>query len=459
MQRLAIACPGAGLARFVGIVASLCTAGASSAQTGAQFQEHAADPAPVAIYGPPAPDNAPGVAYRAPPGIPDALNAAALLAVRNHPAVLAAEAEADALSADLRGARAGYYPRLTVEALAATSGSSFADRDGLALNAVVEQPLWAGGRIDGQVARARAGRDAGADRVKAAQRRMLLQTIDAYERHLLAENRLAVLQASLVQHQTLLASIGRRVAQEVSPLADLSLGRSRAAQVEIDIATARELRDNAQLRLFELTGSAEVRPVAPSRDIIAMLPAEETALADTLACDPDLGALGHAIEMAAADNDIARAQVWPQLLAQLSQNEITGARAALVVRMQLGNGVSQLAAIEGTEARQLRALAQFGEAERQAREELRRDYIMVRAFDARIAAGALAANAAEELVASYQRQFVAGRRSWLDVMNGVREAASARLAEGDARIMTGMGAIRILARTCRWQPLSGDIAP
>lgn len=459
MQRPALARSGAGAAGLVCVIAALCCAATSAAQSGTDPQAQAADPAPLAIYGPPAPVDASGARPPAPPGIPEPLSAAALLAARNHPAVLAAEAEADALSADLRGARAGYYPRLTVEALAATSGSSFADRDGLALNAVVEQPLWAGGRIDGQVARARAGRDAGADRVRAAQRRMLLQTVDAYESYLLADHRLAVLQASLAQHQTLLASIGRRVAQEISPLVDLTLGRSRAAQVEIDIAAARELRDNAQLRLFELTGSAEVRPVAPSPAIIAMLPGEDVALADALACDPDLGALGHAIEMAAADSDIARAQVWPQLLAQLSQNEITGARAALVVRMQLGNGVSQLAAIEGTEARQLRALAQFGEAERQAREQLRRDYIMVRAFDARIAAGELTANAAEELVASYQRQFVAGRRSWLDVMNGVREAASARMAEGDARIMTGMGVIRILARTCRWQPLSGDIAP
>lgn len=387
------------------------------------------------------------------------LDSAATLAMRTHPGVDAAEAEALALTAELRGARAGYYPRLTVEALAATSGSSFADEDGLTLNAVIEQPLWAGGRIDSQVARAQAGLDAGEERVEATRRRILLQVIQAYQDYLLADQRLTILQTSLADHQRLLASIGRRVAQEVSPLADLTLGRARTAQVEIDMTSARELLDNARLRLFELTGSPDVVPVLPPPGMTELLPAEEIALADAMACDPDLAVLAHGISSAQADSDIARAQLFPQLLAQLSQNEITGARAALVVRMQLGNGVSQLAAIQGSEARYARSLAQYSEAQRQAREELRREFIMVRAFDARTQAGALATSATEDIVASYQRQFVAGRRSWLDVMNGVREAASARLAESDARIMTSMGVARILALTCRWQPRPQDNMP
>ena len=74
------------------------------------------------------------------------------------------------------------------------------------------------------------------------------------------------------------------------------------------------------------------------------------------------------------------------------------------------------------------------------------------AAERRIASGVLAADTAAEIIASYQRQFIAGRRSWLDVMNAVREAASARLSENEARVGAAAAAARILALTCRWEP-------
>jgi adhesin transport system outer membrane protein len=140
------------------------------------------------------------------------------------------------------------------------------------------------------------------------------------------------------------------------------------------------------------------------------------------------------------------------VLLQLSQNEITGARAAVVLRAQTGNGLSRFTAIESAGARIERALAEFGEAERRLREQVRRDYVVVAAAQSRIESGTLAADTAADLIESYQRQFIAGRRSWLDVMNAVREASSARLSESDARVQVAAGTARILALSCRWQP-------
>lgn len=411
-----------------------------------------------APYGPPS--EAPIAAYPATPlAIPDPLDDAASLATGTHPLVESAEAEVDALAAEYRGARWGRYPSLSVEALIATRGSSVADQDGIALNAALEQPIWAGGRIDSEIDRAEASLRAGAERVEATQRQIVLRVVEAYYNVVLGDQRLAVLQDSLDQHRLLLASIGRRVDQEVSPLADLTLGRSRTAQVELDLATTQEARDDAALRLAQLTGTSGIEPILPLPSVAELLPPEEIALDEALACDPSLAALTGLVRAAEARSDSARAQLLPQVLLQLSQNEITGARAALVLRMQLGRGGSQFAAIASSDARIRRALADFGEAERQAREDLRRDYIIVRNARSQIATGAEAADAADQIVASYQRQFIAGRRSWLDVMNAVREAASARLTESDARVMTAMATARILTRTCRWQPRPVEVQP
>ena len=407
-------------------------------------------------YGPVAdklPDAAP---LPLPIAIPDSLDRAAAIAATTHPIVEGTEAEAKALESELRAARSGYLPRLSVEALAATSGSSFADQDGFALNATIEQPVWAGGRISGDVARARASLSAGQNGVQDSRRQIALQVVSAYYDLVRATERSQILTDSLRQHRVLLESITRRVDQEVSPLTDLTLGRSRTAQVELELATNEELRETALVRLAELTGGETVEPVLPPSSVVETLPVEDVALNEAMICDPGLAALTDRIVAAEARSDIARAQILPQLLLQLSQNEITGTRAAMVLRLQLGNGVSQLAAIDSSDARVKVALAEFGEAQRRLREQMRRDYIQVRAARARVDAGILASDTADSIIESYKRQFIAGRRTWLDVMNAVREATSARLSESDARVTVAQGSARILSTSCRWMPAIGD---
>lgn len=410
------------------------------------------------VYGPPA-QEATAARPVTPIAIPGSLDAAAASAAQTHPAVDGAEAEAEALAAEYRGAKWRRFPSLSVEVLSSTRGSTIADQDGIALNAALEQPIWLGGRISSEIQRAEASLRAGEDRVELARRQIVLDVVQAYYQVVLADQRLAVLEDSLEQHNELLASIGRRVKQEVSPLADLTLGRSRTAQVELDIASTKENRDSAQLRLVELTGGAAFEPSLPLPSVADLLPPEDMAVAEAMGCDPSLAALTNLVASAEAEGDFARSQLLPQVLLQLSQNEITGSRAAIVMRMQLGNGAAQFSAIDSADARVRQALARYAEAERQVREDMRRDYIQVRSARARIAAGELAAEASDAIVASYQRQFIAGRRSWLDVMNAVREAASARISEGDARVLVAQGTARILARTCRWQPVAVEAGP
>ncbi|MGB3737987.1 MAG: TolC family protein [Pontixanthobacter sp.] len=408
------------------------------------------------VYGPPADPVEIAPRTPVPIAIPTALDRAASIATATHPVVAAADAEADALTAELRGARRGRYPNLSAELLAATSGSSIADQDGLALNAVIEQPVWAGGRIDGAIRRARASLRAGDSRVDQAQRRIVERVIAAYYDYVQADERAAVLQNSLAKHRDLLGSIQRRVQQEVSPQIDFTLGRSRTTQVEVDLTATRELRAIARLQLTELTDGADIDPTLPPISVARTVPPEDVALIEAYACDPSLAVLTNQIAIAEADSELARAQLLLQVLLQLSQNEITGTRAAAVLRMRLGNGAAELTGVDSADARILRAIAEFGEAQRRAREELQRIYIRLRASSARIAVNEAAADAADQIVASYRRQFIAGRRNWLDVMNAVREAADARLAESDARVTAALGAAQIMALTCRWQPDTPD---
>ena len=406
--------------------------------------------ADVGLYGP-AENPPPDVQLPTPMAIPDELARAAALAARTHPLINAAEAEVEALEADYRGARWLRFPNLSVEALSATRGSSIADSDGLAVNAAIEQPIWSGGRISSEIDRAQAELGAGENRVGETRQDIVLQVTESYYNFTLADQRVQVLQYSLDEHSRLLAAIDRRVQQEISPRTDYVLGQSRTAQVELELALAEEERESARLRLQELTGSADIHPTLPPMTVAELVPPEEVALTEALACSPSLAALTDLIEVAEAESDWARAQLWPQVLLQLSQNEITGARAAIVLRAQTGNGLAAITAIDSSDARIRRAMAEFGETERSLRSQFRRNYVLLRAASRRIDSGLQAADTADLIIASYERQFVAGRRSWLDVMNAVREAATARLSERDARVTAAAATARILALSCRWQ--------
>ncbi len=402
-------------------------------------------------YGPVDEAQAPAVSI-APASIPRALADAVNQSLQDSPVVLGRRAALAALDADLDGAKWLRYPTLTAEALAATRGSFVADRDGLALNVALEQPIWTGGNIGSQIDVAKFSRDVGHNALREARTSIQLGVIRSYYEALLAFERAKVLKAGLKSHRDLVVSIERRVAQEVSPVADLTLALSRLTQLEVELTSAEEAGANAMLRLFELVGQEVSEPVLPSDRIFADLPVEFVAVQEMMSCSPRMDRLRSEMDVAEAQVRTTKTSLYPQVLLQLSQNEITGARAAIVLRAQTGPGLARYSAIDSAEARVDEALAEIGQADREARTLIGSEYVALRANKQREEAGILASKAASDLQASYQRQFVAGRRSWLDVLNAAREVTSAKISESDARVSAAASATRILALSCRWRP-------
>lgn len=417
----------------------------------------AAVPRPVAaqdaaVYGPQAGPAPEASRPQVPAALPAALVAAVDQAISDNPQVLARRAALAVNEADLDAAKWLRYPSLTAEALAATRGSNAADADGLALNVALEQPLWAGGTIDGQIDAARSSRDAGVNGLREVRQAIMLGVIGAYFDVLAAMARIGALQAGLADHRDLVASIERRVAREVSPLADLTLARSRTTQLEIELSAAEEAAARSRLRLRELVGFDPETPAFPDPAIFDAVPPEPVAVQDMLDCTPTLERLRNEIAATEAEVRTAKGALYPRLLLQLSQNELTGARAAVVVRAQTGNGLSRFSAIDRAEARVSEAIARLGGGDREIRAQLGNEFVALRSNVMQASSGAIASTAAADLQASYQRQFVAGRRSWFDVLNAAREVTSARITEGAARVNAAASATRILALTCRWAP-------
>jgi adhesin transport system outer membrane protein len=59
---------------------------------------------------------------------------------------------------------------------------------------------------------------------------------------------------------------------------------------------------------------------------------------------------------------------------------------------------------------------------------------------------------------SYMRQFASGRRTWLDVMNSVREAYTAQIDAIDARIAAHSALARLMLLSGDWAPVKPEAA-
>lgn len=437
------------------------TAGAAAAQSGPVERDEGSAAAPVgadvARYGPPRPqpqapvdDVAPSVPH---PAISPFLHSLAEQTVRQHPQVKAAEGQIKAAGYDVRGARWLRFPSLTIEALGTTRGSANSAQDGTVLNAVLEQPIWAGGRIGAAIDRAKAQllvQQAGLDETA---RDLTLRVIQAYFDVVGASRRIEVLQDALHQHEELATTIKHRVDQEISPRSDLDLARARSAQTEQQLALAQAQRGAGLSAIVELTGSdAVLIGSMPAYDPVLHHPERGDALETATLCDPRSARFSAQAIVARAEQRSAKAALMPQLVGQLSSNEVLGERVGVALRAQTGNGLSQAAAAQGASQRALASEEAIAGAQRELREALRLDFVNNAAARDRIAGAGAAAASSRFVIDSYKRQFIAGRRTWLDVMNALQETTNNRLAVIEAEATAEVTAARIALRTCAWQP-------
>jgi adhesin transport system outer membrane protein len=425
----------------------------------AQMPTSGAGAAPT--QGPPTPKAAPAAAGPAapedvgppPPGIPEPLHRVATATAWTHPSVRAAEGQIRAAGYDVRGARWLRFPNLTVEALAITRGSPNSAQGGTVLNAVIEQPIWTGGRIGAAIDRASAQLMVQRHGLDEAVRDLLLRAAQAYYEVGQQARRGEVLAGALRQHKELVNTISNRVNQQISPRSDLDLAKARASQVEQQLALSTAQRQAAYSALIELTGdAAPALGNVPLYDVNIHHPRMNGAITRALACDPRSARLNAQSLVARSEQRAAKAALFPQLAGQLSSNEILGERVGIVLRAQTGNGLSQATAAQSARERAQASEDAIATVQRELREALRVDFANNIAAQQRISSSSSAVESSSFVIDSYKRQFIAGRRTWLDVMNALQEATATRLAVVESEITAQLTTARIMLRTCVWEP-------
>ncbi len=367
-------------------------------------------------------------------------------ALASHPLVLAKRSAQDAAQAEREGAQWQRYPSLSLEANTQSGG-----QNGRLLR--IEQPIWSGGRITADITAAGSRFDAAGAALDEARQELSLKVIAATTEALRQQARQQHGITGVKAHEKLLGMIERRVAQEVSSLADQSLARARLYASANELSVTTQALNNALAQLSQLAGQT-VTAIDPQGAPQASAPVS-LAAAQALALDhsPTLRRMAFEEESASAEVASKRSAYMPHLVLRVESSaggQAPDNRAMLVLLAQPGAGLSARSGVDAAVARREAVRMAREAAEREVRERLTLDWNEWVAARLRLENTDQARAMSNEVFESYTRQYTAGRKTWIDVLNAVREATQSELAVVDARA-------QMLAASLRLRTLSGTL--
>jgi len=371
-------------------------------------------------------------------------------ALATHPNVLARRSSAAAAESDRESALWQRYPTPSLQAISG-GGNNAANTSSFQ----VQQPLWTGGRITAGIEATQFRKNAADFVVAETRQEISLRVAAAYVEALRQQTRENQGRRSVDEHKRLLGLIGRRVEQEVSARVDSELAQSRLYQAINDLSLNTQQRRSALTQLSQLTGQpvARLAPLEPG--LVSAPQSEEIALQKAIAASPTLARISAEEQAAGADVDSRKAALWPQVgvrFERLFGGALSDSRVMLVLEAQPGAGLSAVTNIDAARSRQ-RALEQARDgALRDLQERVGIDWNEFRFARERRENAELSRLTSARVFESFTQQFTTGRKTWIDVMNAVREFTLAEFAVADAEAQFAGAALRLGIVTGTLQP-------
>lgn len=341
--------------------------------------------------------------------------------LQDHPLIRSGRAGVRAAAAGVAQARWQYFPTPFVRADAHKGRSAWV--------AGVRQPLWSGGRLQSDVDAARADELAAEKSFLMVRHEIAHRVASLWLQVVTAKDQLKVARAGFDELLVLQAIMKRRVETGYSPPVDLSLVHARVMQAQSEIDGVQAQMDAAMYQLAQVTG----RQIAAERLAVSQPPVGRSAL--TLDEARVIVEGSPAQQKAQADIDVARgflAQVTKQnkptvearveyQMGKHSGSAREGYRLFVGLDQSFGAGLSTSAAVEAARAK---VDASVGQAEATGRDLVAQILSDQTALNVAIdRADSMGRNLGdmEQVSRSYRRAFDAGRRSWLELLNVIRE--------------------------------------
>lgn len=387
-------------------------------------------------------------------------------AIRTNPEVRATTYNREAADQGLKQARAGYWPRVDVDAaigkeqrddvetrLLGLNRTTFTHRNA---NVTLSQMLFDGFAVRSEVARQQARIDSSANRVASTSEDVALRVVGAYLEVLRRRETTAAADDNLESHRRIHDQIKLRSDRGVGRRADLYQAESRLALAQDNLRTEQSSLKDAEVAYARLVGSAPdalVKPVAPEG---ALPPTERLALDAALANHPSLAGAEADVAQARARYDGAKAAMWPRLDLELSASHdrdgvlgpTNDRRVMLRLRYNLFQGGADKARIGEAHAQIREAEEERNRTRLEIQESVSHAYNAYLTARDRMVVLKQYVDSSAATREAYMLQFGIGQRSLLDLLNAENEYYSARIdyiggqyaeAASAYRVFAGMG--------------------
>lgn len=361
----------------------------------------------------------------------------------SHPAAQTQRALVTAAQAGTDSARWQFYPTpsIAIESARATASNLSYQSDATVTTLRLQQPLWTGGRLTAGLKKAEAGLAVSQAALEEARQQLALRVVQNYGDWLAAYLKELAHQKSRARHERLGAQVKRRIEMGASSDSDLVLAISRLQTLESDQTVTRAQQQVALARLGQLLGQALSPDLLKSaiEQPRPLLSSAQGAVDLALSINPALlksRAQARAKEAAVAER---QAELLPEVFIRAERqhgNHSAGgtapfSRVFVGLSSRFGAGLSSLSNAEGAQAEYQAALGEVELQMRAVSEQVLTDHALATSSNQRLQALNESLKSAQAVSESFDRQFLAGRKTWLDVMNAVRELSQTELQLAD----------------------------
>ena len=360
-------------------------------------------------------------------------------ALASHPSAQGQRALVQSAAASVDSANWQFYPTpsVSIESANASATDRLYQGDNRVSTVRLQQPLWTGGRLTAGMDKAAAGLAASQASLEEVRLQLGLRVMQAYGDWLSAYLKTLANEKSLATHLRLRDQVNRRLSEGASAQSDLTLAVTRLESISADVTAARAQTEVALARLGQLLGGPVdgallAQAVAPPREYAnAGRTGVQALLEMALSINPSVAKAQAQARVQEAVISERRADLSPELFARIERqygnyNYPNGApenRLFVGLNSRFGAGLSTLSNIEAARTQYAAALTEIEAQSRTVSEQVLSDYAQAVSTASRTVSIQLSLKAAADVSTSYDRQFLAGRKSWLDVMNAARELA------------------------------------
>ncbi len=409
-------------------------------------------------------------------GLSAVLSAATLqeaidITIKTNPDILAASNERNAVSEEIKQARAGYFPTLD---LAVGTGYESSDnpttradkghrnvhmnRDEASLN--LRQMLFDGMATKNEVRRHTARTDSRAYGVFGASENTALEAVDAYLDVLRRQGLVDLASTNLDAHERTHDQITLRSDRGVGRKADMDQSQGRVALAKANlIAEQSNLRD-AETNYLRVVGESAESLSDPESPRGFIPETVDEAIGQALGNHPTLKSAESDVESANAQHDTAVSPFYPRIdleLGATANNDLDGVNghnndvtAMIRLRYNLFNGGKDKARRQETAHLINQAAEIRNNTHRQVEQSVRLSWNALQTVDNQMNFFELHVQSSEKSRDAYQQQFGLGQRTLLDLLDSENEVFVSRQALVNAqydqlfamyRILNSMGAL------------------